>query len=139
MEAMFDTGNLDVWNHTITQYLPTSMVTVRQTLVPIVEAALLSLLGNSKEFARKSGNVAFKYDAQGIPLQLHVELVYDVAAFAVAEVDEDAVVNDQNFINGYITQVPSLRAYPTKIDTDNGTVTITGILPIGYQTKGAVK
>lgn len=133
MAMMFEEGNFDIWDAAIVQQLPQAMTTARQTVIPVVEAALLALVGNNKEFSRRSAQVTFGYDAQDIPAYMVLQLTYAVTSFAVGEASQEDVARDEAFINGYITQLPSIKCYPTKIDVREGLVTTKVVISVTQQ------
>lgn len=133
MAMMFKDGNFDTWDSVVSQLLPQAMTTVKQTVIPVVEAALLALVGSTKGFERAAAEVGVGYDPQGIPARIVVQLEYTVPSFAVADADRDDVAKDEAFINSYITQIPSVQSYPTEIDIDEGLTIVKCIVPITSQ------
>lgn len=127
MEALFPEGNLDSWIVAIQQYLPQAIATITGKIVPLVEGALVALLGEGTAFSRESATV------QSTGQSIQGLLQYSTAAFRVKDVAQEAVANDEAYINSTITTLPGVKFFPSKIDTEKGTVQVQFILPIGYQ------
>jgi hypothetical protein len=128
--SLFAAGNLDSWNFAIQNYLPAAMSKITRTVDPVVKAALLALVGNTKLFEASNANVQFRFDDSGLPASLLATLEYKVPAFQVKDVTDEALEKDTAFMNAYLqqTQVP----YNLAIDTKLGIVRVQVEVKVGY-------
>ena len=123
MDTIFPRGNLDIWNYYIQTKLPEGMDVIIRVIVPTLETALQELVGETGSFKREAGQIDFLENKDGTPRGIVGLLEYSVPSFKVANVPQEAVAQDEAFINSYITRIDA-KFKPTTIDTETGKVAV---------------
>jgi hypothetical protein len=92
---------------------------INQTLLPLIEVALIELLGNSHNYRRFQGDVT----AEGSNYNL--KILYQVDLWVNTEVDPDAISHDANYIFTKIKAITEVKTWKQcSINTQEGTLTI---------------
>ena len=120
-EVTFDKGNWDLFTQSAQQYSQ-KVTTIRQTLVPLVEKALIELLETSGAYDRTSF-VSSAY-FQNNDFRVVAEMHYTVDLWLGSDFPEGAVEQDQGYIYQTISTVPGIQIESVKIDTSKGDVQI---------------
>jgi len=97
---------------------------VTQTLVPLIEVALIELVGSSNMYKRMIGQCYPAFDNQG-KMSIQFTFQYSVPAFIGMDIDLEAIKHDSNYI---LTKIKAVEANITKceINCAEGTVLIQG-------------
>lgn len=118
----YNNGNWDSFTNAPSQF-STKITTIRQTVTPLLEKALIELIGNSGAYERVSFYSTAGFDDNN--LRVTAEYHYQVDLYIVSEDDDKAkVMHDQGYIYQTLSQVPNLKINSTKIDTDTGDITV---------------
>jgi hypothetical protein len=101
------------------------ITSVTQTLVPLIEVALIELLGTNQLYKRQIGQCALSF--QNNNLMISFSFVYVVSNFIGTDVDMEALQHDSNYI---LNRIKPVGANITKcsIDTTDGQVVIQGTI-----------
>lgn len=120
-DIVFEKGNLGLLQSSLKTLLK-KPGTITRTLLPLIEKALIELLGTSSAYRRTS----FMYNIAVSNNQIiyNINAQYEVDLFIGTDIARDAVEKDQNYIKNTIAVVPGLRLLNVKIDTSCGLVTI---------------
>jgi|LSQX01.3.fsa_nt_gb hypothetical protein len=130
MDTIFPRGNLDIWNYYIQTKLPEGMDVIIRVIVPTLETALQELVGETGSFKREVGQIDFLENKDGTPRGIVGKLEYDVPSFKVPNVPQEAIGQDEAFINSYITRIEA-KFKPTTINTETGKVVVEFSFEIG--------
>lgn len=120
-EVTFEKGNWDLFTQSAQQYSQ-KVTTIRQTLVPLVEKALIELLETSGAYDRTSfvSSAFFQNNDFRVVAEMH----YTVDLWLGEGFQPDAVAQDQGYIYQTISAVPGIQIESVKIDTSKGDVQI---------------
>jgi hypothetical protein len=101
------------------------ITSLTQTFVPLIEVALIELLGNSQMYQRQTGDVVMSF--QNNQLAISFTFVYVVNNFIGTDIDLSAIQHDSNYI---LMKIKQSGANITKceISTESGQITIMGSL-----------
>lgn len=132
MEAIFPKGNADSWNFAITNYLPQAVSVIMKTVDPIVNAALIALIGNSAEFERDTGMYQLVFDKDGLPTGIEVTLSYKVPSFQVPDATNEAVEKDRAFVLAYLQQGQGYKLKALELCTKRGLLSVAFSVKVGY-------
>jgi hypothetical protein len=105
------------------QLIQDKVGSLTQTLVPLIEIALIELLGNNQLYQRESGQCNLTF--QNNQIFLSFAFIYKVANFIGTDIETEAIAHDSNYI---LNRLRPTKANITKceISTESGTVTIMG-------------
>jgi hypothetical protein len=95
---------------------------VTRTFLPLVEKALIELLGNSSSYIRDS--FVYNITVSNNQIVYDVSMTYSVSLFIGTDIDKAAVAHDQKYIADTISVVPGIRIKNVAIDTSTGLVSI---------------
>jgi hypothetical protein len=96
----------------------TTMVT--QTLEPLIEKALIELLGSSSMFKREAGNISFGPDDNG-QVTLSGVLTYICTFWIGTEVDPNDIKHDSSYVLGTLQPIADkVKFTECSIDTADG-------------------
>lgn len=105
---------------------------VQTTILPLIEAALIELLGNNKAYTPNNFNATF---IEGETPQIDVALEYTVELFIGTDIDQKAISHDANYILSRISKnstgqniLPNVSFKHCSIDCKTGNVEIEFIL-----------
>lgn len=120
-EITFEKGNWDLFTQSAQQYSQ-KVTIIRQTLVPLVEKALIELLETSGAYDRTSfvSSAFFQNNDFRVVAELH----YTVDLWLGEGFQQDAINQDQGYIYQTISAVPGIRIESVLIDTSKGDVQI---------------
>ena len=99
---------------------------ISRTFLPLVEKALIELLGTSSSYKRT--NFEFNISLINGQIQYVVTCIYSVDLFIGTDIEKSAVEHDQNYIIETISVVPEIKIKDVKIDTSTGLVRIQVII-----------
>ena len=116
-EVTFEKGNWDLFTQSAQQYSQ-KVTVIRQTLVPLVEKALIELLETSGAYDRESfvSYAIFQNDEFRVVAEMH----YTVDLWLGEGFQEDAVKQDQGYIYQTISVIPGIQIESVNIDTSKG-------------------
>jgi hypothetical protein len=120
-EITFAKGNLNTIQASLKAVIKKPGLILR-TILPLIEKALIELLGNSSSYVRDS----FTYATTVVNNQIvyDVTTVYSVSLFIGTDIEKSAVAHDQKYIMDTIAVVPGLIIKNVNIDTKTGLVTV---------------
>jgi hypothetical protein len=97
-----------------------------QTFVPLVEVALIELLGNSDRYEHKLAQCAPAFDNTG-KISIEFTLQYSVSSWIGNDISTVDIQHDANYV---LQKIQPVNANITKceIDVSNGTLTIMGTI-----------
>lgn len=113
-------GNLTGIGQRFTQ----GVLAVTNTLVPLVEAALIELTGNSSAYSREEGTVTAKIVGETPVFEFRFS--YKVSLWIGTDIQRDAVLKDANYVLEKVSPLQSAKVDECKIDTSTGVLTISG-------------
>lgn len=97
---------------------------VSNTLIPLIEAALIELLGNTSAYQRQKATVTPKL--VGLAPMFSFELEYRVSFWIGTDIPKDAVLKDATYVLDKISALKTAKIEECKIDTATGTLSISG-------------
>lgn len=120
-EVTFEKGNWGLFTQSAQQYSQ-KVTIIRQTLVPLVEKALIELLETSGAYDRTSfvSSAFFQNNDFRVVAELH----YTVDLWLGEGFQQDAINQDQGYIYQTISAVPGIQIESVLIDTSKGDVQI---------------
>lgn len=120
-EITFANGNLNLIQSSLKNLIRKPGLILR-TFLPLVEKALIELLGTSSSYKRDSFN--FNIVTSNNQIVYSIMATYSVDLFIGTDIDAAAVKHDQDYIAGTISVVPGIKIKSVKIDTATGLVTV---------------
>jgi len=101
------------------------VVSLTRTIVPLIEIALIELLGSNQLYQRQSGQCNLSF--QNNQLLISFAFTYIVNNFIGTDIEMEAIQHDSNYI---LNRIRPTHANITKceIDTENGQVIIMGTI-----------
>ncbi len=121
IDIKFERGNFDQLEGSAQEYAQL-LQNVEQTFVPLVEKALIELLGNNQAYRR--------VEFTGVPvlngnqLKIDVDMKYHVDLMIGTDVDPQAVKHDTDYIINTIKPTPNMTIRNCQIDTQSGDISI---------------
>jgi hypothetical protein len=103
------------------------VVVFTQTFVPLIEVALIELLGSTNMYLRQSGNCEPVFEDNG-QFFIDFTLIYVIDSWISMDVDPDAIKSDANYILQKLQTLKGINLSQVTIDTTEGTLTIAGRL-----------
>lgn len=125
IKAEFASGNLGELT-SIGQKFTAGVLSVTNTLVPLIEAALIELTGNSSAYTRESALISPKI--VGTTPTFEFQFAYKVSLWIGTDIPKDPVLQDANYVYEKISALKSATFDECKIDTSTGTLSISGTL-----------
>ncbi|GEM_PF-2616084 len=120
-EITFANGNLNLIQSSLKNLIRKPGLILR-TFLPLVEKALIELLGTSSSYKRDSFN--FNIITSNNQIVYSIMATYSVDLFIGTDIEAAAVKHDQDYIAGTISVVPGIKIKSVKIDTSTGLVTV---------------
>jgi hypothetical protein len=107
------------------QLVSDKVASLTRTLVPLIEVALIELLGNNQNYKRQSGQCAMSF--QNNQLALSFSFIYVVNGWIGTDIAMEDIQHDSNYV---LNRIRPVGANITKceIDTESGTLTIMGTM-----------
>lgn len=118
----FEQGNLSQLQSSIRDMIKKPGI-IERTFLPLVEKALIELLGSSSSYRRTSFN--FNISLINNTILYNIVAIYSVDLFIGTDIEQAAVQHDENYIKDTIAVVPGIKIREIKIDTSTGLVKIT--------------
>lgn len=122
--SQFNGGNYNSWDRLVKYTLPSVNNTIRNTLIPKIDAILESMLGGANaDYTKESIDISQKFESNSISGVI-CDIVYIVDDFQVADAPKDAIDKDTQAI----TEALKSKDYNiTKLDisTSDGKLSIT--------------
>lgn len=121
IDIKFERGNFDQLEGSAQEYAQL-LQNVEQTFVPLVEKALIELLGNNQAYrgVEFTGTPALN----GNQLKIDVDMKYHVDLMIGTDVDPQAVKHDTDYIINTIKPTPNMTIRNCQIDTQSGDISI---------------
>lgn len=107
----------------IPQKASNKITTIQKTIVPLVEVALIELLGNNKAYKETSFNSVYTVDTNNEP-KFECQMVYTVELFIGTDIDQEDIAEDAKYILDRVSVVPGVRWTKCEIDCTSGNVNI---------------
>lgn len=101
--------------------------TIQKTIVPLVEVALIELLGNNKAYKEMSFNSNFTVSDNNEP-QFEVHMTYGVELFIGTDIAQEDIAQDAKYILDRVSVVPNVNWTKCEIDCTSGEVNIDFII-----------
>lgn len=122
----FEKGNFNVLN-SLPQLVSSKTSQITQTLIPIIEVALIELLGSNTMYRRSLAQFFPAFDVQG---KLNIEFVfnYTVESFIGQDIPVESIQNDANYILQKLQMFKEASITKCEINCNDGLVTIKGSL-----------
>lgn len=120
-EIKFNEGNFQQFADIPNQVAQKAML-VTKTILPLIEVALIELLGNNKEFERTTFNSAFSLDS-GSPL-FSIQTKYTVEKWIGNDIKQEYIQQDAEYVLQRINVLQGVKITECKIDTNDGTLII---------------
>lgn len=122
-QIKFEFGNFDKIQY-LTKPLDNKIILVQKTIIPIIEVALIELLGNNSLYQAKTFNATAELDTKGNS-KVEVDCSYFVEKFIGTDVDKNSIMHDAKYIldrvNGLVQNISWNKC---EIDCTQGMVTI---------------
>ena len=96
----FNSGNYNKWDQFVKQTLPEVNKKIRSTIIPRIDEALESMLGNHSNITKETINIV--QDCNKILKGIYVDLIYFVPDWKVSEVPQKAVEEDERALKNYL-------------------------------------
>lgn len=107
----------------IPQKVSTKIATIQKTIIPLVEVALIELLGNNKAYKETSFNSVYTVDTNNEP-KFECQMVYTVELFIGTDIDQEDIAEDAKYILDRVSVVPGVQWTKCEIDCTSGNVNI---------------
>lgn len=120
-QIVFEKGNLNLIQGSLKTLIKKPGLVTR-TFLPLVEKALIELLGTSSSYKRDS--FVFNIAVSNNQIIYDIKATYSVDLFIGTDIEAAAVRHDQQYIADTISVVPGIRIKEVKIDTSTGLVSI---------------
>lgn len=121
----FESGNLAQLQNSIRDMIKKPGI-IERTFLPLVEKALIELLGSSSSYKRTS--FIFKVSLLNNIIYYNIEAIYSVDLFIGTDIEQSAVQHDENYIKDTIAVVPNMKIKEVKIDTSTGLVKVSVVI-----------
>jgi hypothetical protein len=101
------------------------ITSLTQTFVPLIEVALIELLGNNQMYQRETGECVLSF--QNNQILISFNFIYVVNNFIGTDIDQAAIAHDANYV---LNRIKPSGANITKceISTEAGTINIMGTM-----------
>lgn len=122
--SQFNSGNYNSWDKLVKETLPEVNNTIRNVLIPKIDAILDSMLGGvNAEYTKESINISQNFEANQISGVI-CDIVYTVDDFQVADAPKDAIDTDVQAITNAL-QNEKYKITKVDISTNDGKLSIT--------------
>lgn len=122
-QIKFETGNFDKIQ-TLTMPLSKKLTLVEKTIIPIVEVALIELIGNNSLYQAKDFNAVGELDKKG-QAKVNVNCSYFVEKFIGTDVKKQSIMHDAKYIFDRVNSlVQNISWNKCEIDCSQGLITI---------------
>lgn len=117
----FEQGNYNNFAE-IPSKVNSKIATVQKTVLPLVEAALIELLGNNKAFVGENFNATFTMN--GDEPTIECQAVYRVELFIGTDIDPTDIQHDAKYLLDRVNIVPNITWNHCEIDCTEGKVNL---------------
>lgn len=121
----FTSGNYDGLIN-LGQTFSKGILSITNTLIPLVEASLIELLGNASAYSREDFTVDPKI--VGMNPIFEISMSYKVSLWIGTDIPKDAVLKDATYVYNKINVMKNVKFEECKIDTATGLLSIKGSL-----------
>lgn len=111
----------------IPQKASNKIATIQKTIIPLVEVALIELLGNNKAYKETSFNSVYTVDTNNEP-KFECQMVYTVELFIGTDINQEDIAEDAKYILDRVSVVPGVQWTKCEIDCTTGNVNINFIV-----------
>jgi hypothetical protein len=120
-DLSFKQGNLNSLQGYVSAFEQKAQL-VLNTLEPLVEKALIELLGTSSMYSRESGNVAISFDSN--TFSITGTLQYQASMWIGIDIPREDIVADSEYVLNTLKIVQNVQITKCEIDTTAGTLTV---------------
>ena len=121
----FENGNFEDFDK-LSKVISNKVQTIRQTILPLVEVALIELLGNDLNVKYESFNSIFSQKNNNPTFS--VELKVSTKEWIGTDVSQEAVKKDADYIINRLKVVPNVNWKHCIIDTQDGSLTLSFVI-----------
>lgn len=125
-QISFQNGNFGQMT-ALPQKASEKIATIQKTVVPLVEVALIELLGNNKAYKEMSFNSSFTVSDNNEP-QFEVHMTYGVELFIGTDIAQEDIAQDAKYILDRVSVIPNVNWTKCEIDCTSGEVNIDFII-----------
>lgn len=119
----FETGNFDKIQ-TLTIPLSKKLTLIEKTIIPIIEVALIELLGNNSLYKAKNFTATAELNTKG-QAKVNVNCVYFIEKFIGTDVNKQSIMHDAKYILDRVNSlIQNIFWNKCEIDCSQGLVTI---------------
>jgi len=124
-DIKFESGN---WSQImgLPQLVQQKVQQLTNTFVPLIEVAMIELMGDSKSYKRTMGSCAPSFDQQG-NMSIGFTFQYTVNSWVGQDISQEAIQHDSVYVLERIKPT-GVNISKTEIDTSDGVLTIQGSL-----------
>jgi len=116
----FQNGNFKLIDQ-VSDALSQKRTTIVNTVLPLIEAALIELSGNSGSYSRKDFNCSFSITNE---VKVSVSVIYNIPLFISNDVPKENIMHDAEYILNKIKIVRNVIYTKCQIDCATGDVSI---------------
>lgn len=117
----FSKGNYETFDNFQNEIL-NKITTVRQTVLPILTAAMIELLGEDSTIKYDSFDA--KYDTQNGNFVIIIDILVSTVLWIGTDISKEAVNHDAQYVLDRLRIVPNINWQNCIIDTNNGTLNL---------------
>lgn len=122
VNLIFDKGNLEQIK-ALPQTVSSKIEAITKTLIPLIEVALIELLGSSQGYKRLLAQIVPNFNENGVFFDFVIQ--YNVPGYIGTDFEYSDLQSDSNYI--YDRILPSnIKINKCEIDTKDGNITIAG-------------
>ena len=123
----FETGNYGEGLLTLKNSILTAEQTIQKTLIPLIEVALIELMGSSNSYQRKHAQLVPAMTS-GYNVTVNFKFVYSVPLWIGTDIEPEAIQHDSTYIMNRIGVITNAKIGKCEIDCSDGTLTIVGAI-----------
>lgn len=117
----FKEGNINIINDYF-NLTYRKVTTIKNAVLPVIEATLIQLLGNSGEYSRQSCQVIIEHkDSSPI---FNLDIIYYVPKWIGVDIKKESITSDVTFIYDKISKFDNVEYKHCSIDCATGTLRI---------------
>lgn len=117
----FESGNFKEFQ-TLADSISAKVTIVTNTILPLVEAALIELLGKSSLYRRESFNVTPSFT--GMAFMSNVSVKYHIDSWIATDVATEDISQDASYVYNRIKVVPNVQWTKCEVDTTEGSLSL---------------
>lgn len=122
----FETGNFSNGLSSLKNSIIKAEQFIQKTFVPLIEVALIELMGSSNSYQRKNAVITPSFD-NGANVVVNFKFIYSVSLWIGTDIKPEAIQHDSTYIMNRIG-VAGADISKCEIDCSDGTLTIVGAI-----------